>query len=308
MADPEPEFSYLLGMLVGRGKIIRASRGTGVQYIIEIPHKSLRINGKDASLYVRASVLDIKDALEPFIETNIAVNKGKHRTLLTFSKDGSEMLSRELLKLLGNLSSYKDMRIPQEVFSYRNDLKKEFLKGLADVAAHIRKSNAAYGDPSGNRVYIEVPENWFLVIDICNLLKDVDVPVQDIDWAHPNFRDSKLVKYNQGNKYFWKKEHQIKIYADEFETIGFRIQHKEEMLKELSNENRKEWNKRKHRNSTSLEDVHHKYYWESSGRVKIRAIHPMEDDPSIPEVIRGKHYNSWKQLAQDLGYGEGTHE
>lgn len=308
MAEPEFEFSYLLGMLVGKGKIIRSSLGNNVQYIIEIPHKNLRINGKDASLYVRASVLDIKSIIEPFIGTTISVEKGEHRTLLTFTKNDSEMLSRELIKLLGNMPSYKDMRIPREVFSYSTDQKKEFLKGLADVTGHIRKSNAAYGDSSGNRVYIEVPENWYLVIDICNLLKEVHVPVQDVDWAHPNFRDSNLVKYNDGNRYFWKKEHQIKIYAEEFEAIGFRIQHKEERLKELSDENRERWNERNHRNSRTIRDSHHRFYWESDGPIKSRPIHPMESDSFIPEAIRGKHYNSWKQLANDLGYGRTDNE
>lgn len=308
MPDPEFEFSYLLGMLVGKGKIIRGNLGNSVQYVIEIPHKSLRINGKDASLYVRASVLDIKSTLEPFIGATISVDRGDHRTLLTFTKNDSEMLSRELMKLLGNMPSYKDMRIPDEVFSYSSDQKKEFLRGLADVTGHIRKSNAAYGDYSGNRVYIEVPSNWYLVIDICNLLRDVDVPVQDVDWAHPNFRDSKLIKYNAGNRYFWKKEHQIKIYADEFETIGFRIQHKEERLKELSEENRKNWKESNHRNSRSIEESHHRYYWESDGTMKIRPHHPMENDIFIPEEVRGKHYDSWKQLANDLGYGRKNHE
>ena len=44
-----------------------------------------------------------------------------------------------------------------------------------------------------------------MVIDICNLLKSVDIPVQSIDWAHPNMRDGNLKKYNAGEINFWKK-------------------------------------------------------------------------------------------------------
>ena len=35
-----------------------------------------------------------------------------------------------------------------------------------------------------------------------------------------------------------------------------------------------------------------------------KPVHPGENDEFIPEKIRGKHYNSWKEIAKDLGYGE----
>ncbi len=200
---PDPKFCYLMGMIVGKGKIARQNNNT--KFIIELPHKSLRINGKEASVYVQASVLNIKETLDPFLSTRIGVNSLVHKTELSFIKSDSDMVAIEILKLSGNMETYKDMRIPQDVFSYPSDLIKEFLMGIADVTAHIRSSNAAYGDPSGNRVYIEIPENWMLVVDIANLLKQIDIPVQNIDWAHPNFRDSNLVKYNQGNHNFGKK-------------------------------------------------------------------------------------------------------
>lgn len=302
--NPEPQFCYLLGMLIGKGHIIRKNNNT-TEFIIELPHKSLRINGKDASLYVKASVLDIKGMLDPFIGKTIHVESEEHKTQLSFVSDDSQMITIELLKLLGNMPSYKDMRIPSDVFQYPNYLKKEFLKGLADVTAHIRSSNMAYGEHSENRVYIEIPDNWFLVVDIANLLKQIDIPVQDIDWAHPNFRDSNLSKYQQGNKYFWKKEHQIKIYADQFLPVGFVIEHKEKRLEELAKENKTYWAQKNHRDQMTLEQAHHRYYWETADSCKSRPPHPMENDKSLPDVIRGKHFDSWKTLAKDLGYGKG---
>ena len=288
-------------MLVGKGKIIRRNDAS-TQFIIEVPHKNLRINGREASIYVQASVLNIKEILDPFIGIRINVDSSEHKTLLSFVKNDSEMITIEILKLLGNMPSYKDMRIPKELFSYPSDLIREFLKGLADVTAHVRSSNAAYGDHSGNRVYIEIPENWLLVIDIANLLRQVDVPVQDIDWAHPNFRDSNLSKYNEGNHYFWKKEHQIKIYADEFNPVGFKIKHKEKRLEELSKENEEKWTEVKHRKGITLKEAHHRYYWETKGPIRRRPKHPMENDEFIPEKIRGKHFDSWKEVARELGY------
>ena len=70
------------------------------------------------------------------------------------------------------------------------------------------------------------------------------------------FNAFKIIKYKQGNPHFWKKEHQIKIFANEFEPIGFAVIHKNEALHELSNELRTGL-------LSSGKNVDtHKYYWE----------------------------------------------
>lgn len=78
------------------------------------------------------------------------------------------------------------------------------MKGIADVTGYIRKSNIAFGQDGAHRVYIEIPGNWYMVIDIANMLKAIDVLVQTIDFGHPNFRGGKLVKYNEGKPNFWE--------------------------------------------------------------------------------------------------------
>ena len=47
-----------------------------------------------------------------------------------------------------------------------------------------------------------------------------------------------------------------------------------------------------------------KFYWEKSRRNKKKVIHPEESDEFIPEKIRGKHFDSWQDIAIDLGYHE----
>ena len=139
-----------------------------------------------------------------------------------------------------------------------------------------------------------------MVSDVCRLLKDVNIPVQAIDWAHPNMRDGNLVKFKEVKPDFWKKEHQIKIWANEFLPIGFAVLHKREALAQfatelidgLESEGKKP------------EEVTHKFYWEGRERNKNKPHHPSENDGFIPSEIRGKHYDSWKQIAKDLGYGE----
>ena len=96
-----------------------------------------------------------------------------------------------------------------------------------------------------------------------------------------------------GNKKFWKKEHQVKIFANEFCPVGFNIQHKQEALEKLSED--------------MLEFVDpqktHKFYWEKGRKLKTRKKHPGENDSSLPIEIRGKHFDAWQDLAELLGYG-----
>ena len=147
----------------------------------------------------------------------------------------------------------------------------------------------------------EIPHNWQMVIDICNLLKSADIPVQTIDWAHPNMRDGDLKKYNAGQVNFWKKEHQVKIWANEFNSIGFGIIHKQQALDMFSDELIAAYIKL----GKDLKKKTHKYFWESKRKSnKIKPPHPGEDDDFIPVTIRGKHFNSWTEIARELGYHE----
>ncbi len=287
------EMAYMLGMILGNGEIQRGNQETTVT--IDIPYKNLYTDDlKDVSVYVKASIVDIRSIVEPLIGHNLIVTQSSHSTKLSFTKPNDEYVVREMIRLIGSGRHHSTMRMDSELFSFTIDQKKALLKGIADVTGYIRKSNIAFGQDGAHRVYIEIPGNWFMVIDIANMLKDVDVPVQTIDFGHPNFRDGKLVKYNQGKLNFWKKEHQVKIFANEFLPIGFNIQHKQEALERYSEE--------------LLEFIDpvktHKFYWEKSSRIQNKPIHPGENDPSLPVEIRGKHFNSWTELARSLGYGE----
>ena len=187
-----------------------------------------------------------------------------------------------------------------EVLNFSIDEKKYFLRGFADVTGYIRRSNC-YFNRYEHRVYLEIPNNWQLVIDICNLLKSIDIPIQNIDWAHPNMRDGYCKKYNEGNFYFWKKEHQIKIWANEFLPIGFGVLHKQQALEMYSNELIAGYKKV----GKIPSNITHRYYWDSKRKYsKKKMQHPCEEDEFIPEIIRGKHFNSWIEIASELGYVE----
>lgn len=291
--------AYLLGMICGNGGIQRGITETTIS--IEIPHKKLATESyNDVRIYVRASIADIRAIIEPLIVTSIDFIQSEHVTILSFRKTNNDYLMREILRYIGSASSHENTRIHHDIFSFNHDERVYLLKGFADVTGYIRRSNYFFNTYM-HRVYLEVPYNWELVADICNLLKSINIPVQTIDWAHPNIRDSQLTKYNQGHPNFWKKEHQIKIWANEFRPVGFAVLHKMEALEALSHELINGLRE----SGRNIEAITHKYYWESTRNVRRqKPNHPCENDDFIPEAIRGTYYDSWKDIARDLGYKE----
>ena len=294
------EMAYLLGMICGNGEIQRNSVNTTVS--IDIPHKKLQTEEiHDVRLYVKASIADIRKVVEPLIGAGLDFIQNQSSTVLSFTKPNSDYLIREINRYIGRARSHNDIKMHEDIFKCTIDERKQFLRGFADVTGYIRRSNYYVGAKYQHRVYFEIPHNWQMVIDICNLLKSTDIPVQNIDWAHPNMRDGNLIKCNEGKLNFWKKEHQVKIWANEFITVGFGIIHKQQALEMYSDELIVGYLKE----NKDPNEYTHRYYWETRKiRNKEKPIHPCENDSFIPSTIRGKHFNSWSDIAKELGYGE----
>lgn len=287
------EMAYLLGMILGNGNIQR--EGNYSRITIDIPHKNvLTDDGLEAGVYVQASLVDIKSIIRPLIGAELEYFPEKRSTKISFVKDNNDYMMREIFRMLGLGIRHQTMEFSNEIFDMTQDEKKSFVRGFADVTGYIRKSNIAFGQKGAHRVYIEIPGNWEMVIGLANLLKSIEVPVQTIDFGHPNFRDSQLKKYNDGKPNYWKKEHQLKIWANEFLPIGFNIKHKQRALERYADELRNNLNT----------DKTHEFYWQKSVKNVEKPIHPAENDESLPQSIRGKHFNKWQELARALGYHE----
>lgn len=287
------QMAYLIGMILGNGEVQRDTNSTTIT--IEIPHKNLKDDeGLEVSIYVKSSLADIRGVIEPLLGHSLPISQTKTATRVSFTKPNEDYAMREILRFIGNGIHHSTMTMSDELFNMTTEEKKELLRGVADVTGYIRESNIAFGQNGRHRVYIEIPGNWQFVIDVANMLKILDIPVQTIDFGHPNFRDSNLKKYNEGKPNYWKKEHQVKIWANEFMPIGFNIVHKQRALEQYSEELLDYLDEKKT----------HKFYWEKPIRLRNKPIHPMENDASLPEKIRGKHFDSWTQLAKELGYGE----
>lgn len=294
------EMAYLLGLVCGNGEVKRSNTTTTIS--INVPHKKLETESNhDVRVYVKASITDMRVVLEPLIGTGIDFIQQPNYSVLSLTKPNEDFLIREILRHVGNASSHEDMRISKDMFNASLAERIYFLRGFSDVTGYIRRSNY-YFEKHMHRVYIEVPRNWELVVDVCNLLKSVDVPVQNINWGHPNMRDGNLVDYDKGKPSSWKKEHQIKIWANQFEKIGFAIIHKKDALESLSIELQEGVEAA----GKDVEGVTHRFYWEGENKTKksSRKSHPSVDDTTIPAIIRGRNFDSWKEIATELGYRE----
>ena len=173
------EMAYLLGMVTGNGEVQRGISETTI--VVEIPHKKMETEfQKDVRIYVKASITDIRSVVEPLLGTSLHFTQNQKVSILSFRKSNEEYLMRELLRYIGGATSSDNARIDPEVFNFTLDERKQFIKGFADVTGYIRRSNYAFYEPQ-YRVYFEIPQNWYLVTDFANLLRSIDVPVQNID-------------------------------------------------------------------------------------------------------------------------------
>jgi len=282
----DEDIAYLLGSIVARGEI-DYDRG---RVVIRYPYRYQAINGKNAWSSI---VISLDSVVNRFKDLGFDVDKqapGPGEDILLILTSRPQSIAMRLLRHhLSNRITFREFEVPEVLWQSPKSIVKEFIRGYSDVAAHIRASNR---DEAGfHRVYIDVLfQNWKLPVQLCNLIQmNLEVPVHTITWAHPNIRDPNA-KHSGG---WWKKEHQIKIYAHDFTSIGFYIRHKQELLEKYADENRKK--------ISNGEKPRHKQCRAIIGKYRVRKQHPDENDQDLPESIRGRHINHYVEICKALG-------
>ncbi|NLN73510.1 MAG: hypothetical protein GX140_04620 [Bacteroidales bacterium] len=285
-----PDISYLLGLITGRGEI--QYNQDIKKIIIDFEFKTLKSTAItktfDQKLHIQTSLDKIVVRLQN-MGINVLKDVSDNRISLVLKWD-KEDISWLFIKYLinGTRFSYHDFQVPEPIFESTVANKKEFIRGISDVTAYVRASNYygfSAGQPKRYRVYIEITQkNWHLPPQLCQLLQSVDVPVQNINYGHPNLRDPN----NKKGGRFWAKEHQMKIFADDFQKIGFYISHKEEALIELAESNNLNFE-----DGIPLCDG-------TTSRKKTKPIHPDENDSELPMEIKGKHFDGYKEICKCL--------
>jgi hypothetical protein len=288
----DPDVAYYIGLVTARGRI---SDSGGVKRItIEFPFRNLKVEGIKKSIVQKNEILLSLDKaiarVNELTEGQIRKEETEHSVSLIIETLKNSMFIRDTKMLMKDKTSFYEFEVPDQIFQADSGIQKEFLRGFADVAGSARAANInRWGK---HRVYLDVlnsPSNWKLPVQICHLLQDyLEVPIDVIQWGHPNTRDPSLKEYKAGRKDAWAREHQIKIFADDFEKIGFYMSHKQEVLEELADYNRKKkFAKAK--------------FCSPPKRKKNKLKHPAEKSAKLPQEVRGKHYNSYWQICADLG-------
>ena len=127
------EMAYLLGMITGNGEIQRGMTATTIS--IDVPHKKLETEfQKDVGIYVKASITDIRQILEPLLGTALKFVQNPNISILSFTKQNEDYLMRELLRYVGYATSADNIRISPEVFNFTTDERKQFVKGINQIA------------------------------------------------------------------------------------------------------------------------------------------------------------------------------
>lgn len=280
----DEDVAYLVGMIVGRG-VITEKEG---RWIIEIefPFVNPELEGYDQFSGFTTSVFThtfprLKSLLGEAVDVSVVPEKRVH---FTINLPERHIAVRNIKQILEGRFDYSKFSVPSVIRNATNSIAREFMRGFADVAGNIRRSNR---DQSGfHRVFLDVlGSNWELPVQICALLQNkLEVPVHHILWGHPNLRDPQAKKQSPA----WR-EHQIRIYAHDFLEVGFYINHKQAVLEELAKEN------------LSHKGQRRSNFCNGYRRFRPKAVHPAENDKRLPDFLRGKHFDAYWQICAECG-------
>ena len=284
----DPDVAYLLGLITIRGELYESQGDKRI--IIQFPFKSLIAEGikihVDQRDQLDMAVNRIRDRLQELVESPIDVERGGNEIVFSMRFLRNSLVWRNIRYMLGTKRSFREFEIPRSILEAPDDvIKIEFLRGVADAGGFVRQSN--YYLNGKNRVYIEVNNrNWKLPTQLCRLMQvDLDVPVQIIQWGHPNVRQPHK---KEGTA--WAKEHQVKIFVEEFAKIGFYVPYKEKILKELVRADQKVGGKKPLKCNPNP----------AVRRIKKKPKHPGEKSNIVPKKLR-KHFNAYWQICLALG-------
>lgn len=282
----DPDVAYLLGLIVARGQIIQNS--SLYKIIIEFPMGNLQIEARDLEgqtqkFDIRTSIHlgmgQIRERLIELMDCDVKVNSTDNNNSMILTMTRRTMAWRNILMHLEHKTDFRQMSVPGVLFhdAVPSDIRLEFVRGFADVAANIRRSNNHFGNH--NRVRLDVlNDNWHLPVQLCLLMQQhLEIPVQSIIWGHPNMKRE-------------FREHMINIFVEPFQKIGSTFDHKQQVLKILVEQD-------------EARPQRPNLYLPCPGRRNMRGVkdpHPDENSERLPANVR-KHFDAYWQICKAMG-------
>ncbi|MCL0099169.1 hypothetical protein M1O16_04995 [Dehalococcoidia bacterium] len=182
----------------------------------------------DTNREIRLGIENTRERIIELLGTDVRTVESGESWDLVAKSTRNTMAWRNISMLLDYNTSFPYFHVPPVLLDSETpaDLKREFVRGYADVAGNIRPANR---DQAGrHRVRLDTlnyQSNWIVPVQLCLMLQDhlgVSIPV--ITWGHPNL----------GREW---REHQLNVYAEDFLKVGFFFEYKQKALEEMANLN-----------------------------------------------------------------------
>ena len=224
---PNPDFSYLLGLLVGGGRF-----GERDSITIEFPFKSWpQENFRISPQWFEESVRSIV----PTIRTQIGATAtpryvGNHSHHFYIEIENTPQILFDTFRRYG-IQPMGTLREHASIKRLVDDLdqegKKRLLQGLADVIGSCRASHRNRTLQTTIISFEILGRNYDLTFELCQLLYSLGIATDQILWNHPNMHAG-----SQPDAY-WKKGNKVRVRAGDFATVGFGMECKRQGLVRL---------------------------------------------------------------------------
>lgn len=316
---------YLLGLVVGRGRKFESQKRVLIefphknQFVDGIAHcpkcgwlatksvSSLKCKNQRCGKPVPQSAKQnyeqplstqksLREQIIPIIndipDLRLRIGTGNTSTHLIIDFENSGSSWARISEQLSEGTSFHDFRLPPNVGTASPNVKREFVNGLMDTAGFANSGGWLPRDGNNGhgrmRFYFQIVKNWKLAVEIDNFLRtEFGIPIQTIDWGHPNIRSANGLEKGTASV---GREHQIKIFPEFMKEFRFRISSKQLLLEELADHNERV-------------GFSHDEDWfppRPLSRTSIKPSHPAENDPRLPVVLR-RHFDSFWQINLALG-------
>ena len=238
------------------------------------------------------------EKIQEKIKIKYYVIASKFSTLLIL--DLPKELHEEIVNCFNGQKDFYSFRIPKLIQNSKTIYKEEFFNGLLDTIGQPNSGNWQPGNSKYGmiqRIYFQIiNKNYYLPVDIDNFIRDsFKLPIQTIDWGHPNIRDGNLKEFKAGNPSCYGREHQLKFYPEHYERFRFRLKSKESMFRELI-----DFNKKASCDTSNIDWLTAVRNKSEIKKSKIKSYHPMIKHHAVPKVLQ-KQINAQWQINLLLG-------
>lgn len=283
------DVAYLLGLILARGEF--QVEGDTRRLIVMFPYRQTSLPGAvpgshDRETAIRLGLDEIRNRIQELLESTVSIERGEHVVTLKAVFTRNTIGWRDLRYLTGGKVHYTQFELPEIVYDLDREIQVELMRGFADGSSEPSPADRYRG--GRHRVVLQVQfGNWKIPVQLCRLLQTkLKIPVSHILWGHPNLRGA------QG----WAKETRIRIYAEDFEPVGYYFRYKQEAFEELVRLNRAAGaSKGKPCNPKA----------KKLSRKAKKSKHAAEKDSRLPPEIRGRHFDAYYQICRKLGCKQG---